>query len=141
MMGEAKRRRDQGELKQDHPFARVEAEGAGVWRLEILDVMELASAHNPWAALEVFVDFVKTIQKAPQPPLCLTCDNETTREPRVVALLSGYCDNPTQMLVSAVCHICAAKSHDVLRSDAMARYREIIPGAKEVSIHPSSGRA
>ena len=142
-MGEAKKRRDRGEQKWGNPFARLEAEGKGVWRLEILRTTRegLAVSENPESSMIAVYHMFQDMAAALLPPLCMTCDNETPREPNWVVLLRGHCDNPTEAIGSAVCDACAAKPHDVFLADALAHYRKVLDNVRVIDIHPSSGRA
>jgi hypothetical protein len=79
-------------------------------------------------------------------PLCLDCDFEFALNalPAAFSMITAARGDPSVLILTGICHSCAARSHDELIDVAVRRVRSIWPDARPLPaahMHSAGGRA
>lgn len=126
----------------------MQREGQGVWQFDLiwpedrLPLIAAGLAGDPWA--RSVVEHLAQMVTAQKRVLCLLCPAEIGLQnmPGVVVMFGPKAPDASRFLMSGICAACCVKQGPALPAAVLEYYREnLLPDAREISIHPSAGSA
>jgi hypothetical protein len=149
-MGRKKTLRRPGRREFIRKTKRIQAEGQGVFRLDLVRQCDipglfLAAASGDIQAMrtaDLIAQYLKMIATACPTALCLLCDNELSPAalPRAIVIMTALRDDPTMAITNGLCVECADKSE--IEAAVLAKYREsLIPDLRVLPPIGEAGRA